>query len=288
VIRPLVLAAIATLAAGAARAQQRPLVTEDPEPITAGEVRVEAGIDWLHDESFPLSGLSGELFRLPHLDLTFGLSGIAEFQLDSGFQLMVVDDEDPGAPLAEDLDFTGDTTTDIVDPVIGTKIRLHHETRLRPAMGFRVATRVPSASNESGLGNDSFDWFLTVLAGKSFGPTRVVGNFGMAVLSIPTEGDRQNDVLTYGLSATHRLESGLEILGEVNGRVDSKGATPAGTENRARAVAGLRTAGREFREGELQWYGAVLVGLEEDDPDVGITLGATYRFRGFDPDRDGG
>lgn len=264
------------------RAQQRPLRTEDPEPIPAGQVRVEAAVEWLHDEALPISGISGELFGLPRLDLTFGLSGIAEFQLDSGFQLMVVDETDFVAPLAGEADFTGDTTTDIVDPVIATKIRLQHETRRRPAMGFRVATKIPSASNESGLGNDSFDWFLTILAGKSFGPTRLVGNFGMAVLSIPTEGDRQNDVLTYGLSVTRRLRPGLEVLGEANGRVDVKGATPAGTEDRSTAQLGVRAG-----TGALRWHGAVLVGLEENDPDVGVSLGATWRFRGFDPDREG-
>lgn len=280
---PVVLVAIGGLVgSGAARAQQRPLRTEDPEPIPPGEVRVEAGVDVFADESFPLSGITGTFVRLPHLELTFGLSGIAEFQVDGGFSLLQVDDRDPDAPLAEDLDFTGDVTTDIVDPMVATKIRLQRETRRRPAMGFRVATRIPSASNESGLGNDSFDWFLSVLAGKSFGPTRLVGNFGMAVLSIPTEGDRQNDVLTYGLSATHRVGPGLEVLGEVTGRVDVKGITPAGTEDRAFALVGLRAG-----TGPLRWHGAVLVGLEEHDPDVGVSLGATWRFRGFDPGRDG-
>lgn len=278
---PLALGAILASAVSG-RAQQRPLRTEDPEPIPSGQVRVEAAVGWLHDEELPISGISGEVFRLPRLDLTFGLSGMAEFQLDSGFQLMVVDETDPAAPLAGETDFTGDVTSDIVDPVIATKIRLQHETRRRPAMGFRVATKIPSASNESGLGNDSFDWFLTILAGKSFGSTRVVGNFGMAVLSIPTDGDRQNDVLTYGVSATRRLRPGLEVLGEVNGRVDVKGITPAGTEDRSTARLGLRAG-----TGALRWHGAVQVGLEDHDPDVGVTLGATWRFRGFDPDRDG-
>ena len=32
-----------------ASAQQRPLVTEDPEPIGAGRVLIEGGIDYAHD-----------------------------------------------------------------------------------------------------------------------------------------------------------------------------------------------------------------------------------------------
>ena len=258
-----------------ARAQQRPLRTEDPEPVPAGHVRAQAGIDWLHDERFPLSGIEGDLFRLPYLELAFGLGSIAEFQVASGFNFFHVD-EVRLAPLSEDLDFTGDTTTDIEDPVIGTKIRMVRETARVPAVGFRVATRIPSASNESGLGNDAFDWFLTLLAGKSLGATRLVGNFGMGVLSIPTEGDRQNDVLTYGLSVVHAATGSLSLVGEVNGRVDVKGETPAGTEDRGRALVGFRWA-----VGLLRVDGGLLTGLHSDDPDLGATAGVTWEFEAF-------
>ena len=43
----------------AADAQQRPLITEDPETIGAGRVLVEAGVDYARDAEFPASGLEG-------------------------------------------------------------------------------------------------------------------------------------------------------------------------------------------------------------------------------------
>lgn len=280
VVRPapsylLVLTVVFSLATDTARGQERPLATQDPEPIPAGHIRAQAGVDWLHDEEFPVSGLRGELVRLPYLELAFGLGSVAEFQLASGFNVFFVK-EARFAPLSGDLDFTGDTTTDIEDPVVATKIRLQRETDRAPAVAFRVATRLPSASNESGLGNDTIDWFLALFAGKSFGPTRLVGNFGMGVLSIPTQGDRQNDVLTYGFSVTRAATSSLTFLGEVNGRVDVKGETPPGTEDRGQALLGVR-----WTLGALRLDAGVLTGIHSADPDLGATVGVTWETARF-------
>src|SRR5207253_8667501 len=62
----------------AAFAQQRPLVTEDPETIGAGRVLVEAGIDYAHDQHYPVSGLNGNLWRLPTIGISLGLSSRSE------------------------------------------------------------------------------------------------------------------------------------------------------------------------------------------------------------------
>ena len=62
------------------------------------------------------------------------------------------------------------------DIVIGTKIRLAGETAHRPAFGFRFATKLPNASNESGLGLDTTDFFASTLVAKTIRSVRVVGN----------------------------------------------------------------------------------------------------------------
>src|SRR4051812_30688600 len=68
-----------------AAAQQRPLLTEDPEPIGAGRVLVEGGADLAHDQHYPVSGLDGNLLRFPTIGVSFGLSSIAELQIDGSF-----------------------------------------------------------------------------------------------------------------------------------------------------------------------------------------------------------
>ena len=161
--------AAALLIANTAAAQQRPLVTEDPEVIGAGLILLEGGVDYGRDLLFPASGLEGNLLRAPTLGLSFGISSIAELQLDGGlYNRLAVTRRGVGpAPLAGMLDFTGDSTRDFEDIVLGTKIRLAGETPGRPAFGLRFATKLPTASNESGLGLDTTDFHAQLLVGKT-------------------------------------------------------------------------------------------------------------------------
>src|SRR5207247_813826 len=105
---------------------------------------------------------------------------------------------------------------------VGTKIRLLPETPKHPAFGFRFATRLPNARNETGLGLDTMDFYASLLAAKTVESIRVVGNVGMGILGDATDGERQNDVLTYGLSFARAFTDRSEIVGEVNGRASVK------------------------------------------------------------------
>jgi len=258
-------------------AQQRPLVTEDPETIGSGLVLIEGGLDYENDIQYPVSGLQGNLIRLPTLGVSFGLSSIAELQIDGGlFQHLSVESRRP-APLSNMLDFTGDSTHDVEDIVIGTKVRVVAEGPGHPAFGLRFATRLPNASNESGLGLDTTDFFFTGLIGKTTQSVRIVGNFGLGILGDPTRGDRQNDVLLYGASIARAVKQGVEIVGEINGRANTRsGEPPPGTDSRAT----LRIGGR-VTTGSVRLDGALLFGMTSRDAGFGFTAGATWVFRGF-------
>ena len=266
------------MAPGTAFAQQRPLVTEDPEVLTAGLVLIEAGVDLQRDVFYPASGLQGNLLRAPVLGVSIGLSSIAEIQVDGGFYNRLTVTSRETAPLSSKLDFTGNQTNDIEDLVVATKIRVLSETPGRPAIGLRFATRLPNASNESGLGLDTIDFLASVLVGKTVQSIRVVGNVGVGILSDPVRGDRQNDVLTYGLSIARAVLEGVEVVGEVNGRANFRDAqdTPPGTETRAAMRAGLR-----FTRGTVRLDSGVIVGMTSRDPNIGFTAGVTWVFRGF-------
>src|SRR6266581_4828610 len=141
-----------------AAAQQRPLVTEDPEPVGAGRVLIEGGIDYAHDQQYPVSGLKGNVWKVPTVGVSVGISSIAELQIDGGlYDQLSIKSTNPAAPLAHLLTVNGATTHDVDDIVIGTKIRLLAEGASLPAIGFRFATKLPNASNESGLGLDTTD-----------------------------------------------------------------------------------------------------------------------------------
>ena len=175
------------------------------------------------------------------------------------------------------LKVTGDSTHVIPDMVVGAKVRMVSETPSRPAFALRFATKLPNASNESGLGLDTIDFHQQLLVGKTVRSVRIVGNVGLGILSDPTRGDNQNDVFEYGLSVARAVREGVEIVGELNGHVSTRGGTPpVGTESRAM----MRLGGR-FTKGTVRIDGGILFGVTSRDPGFGFTAGATYVFKGL-------
>jgi hypothetical protein len=271
------IAAVWACLASPVSAQQRPLVTEDPETIGSGLVLIEGGIDSFRDVLFPVSGLQGNLLRLPTLGISFGLSSIAELQIDGGPYQRLTILERPGGPLAHLVTATGDTTSDVQDLVVATKIRLVAEGPGRPAIGVRLATRIPTASNETGLGRDSMDFYATGLFGKTVESIRVVANVGLGIMTDPVEGGRQNDVFLYGFSLARAVAQGVEVVGEINGRANMRDEDiHIGTDSRA----AMRVGGR-FTRGTVRLDGGIIIGMTSRDPSFGLTAGFTWVFRGF-------
>lgn len=264
------------LSASVARAQQRPLVTQDPETIGAGRILVEGGLDYGRDILFPVSGLKGNLLRAPLIGVMFGISSIAEVEITGGLHNRLTITDRVPAPLSSMLEVSGDTTTDVEDIVFATKIRVLSESQSRPAIGLRFATRLPNASNESGLGTDTTDFLASALVGKTVRSLRVVGNIGVGILGDPTRGDRQNDVVTYGLSLARAMTSEVELVGEINGRASTRSDAPPGTESRSAMRFGAR-----YTRGPARFDAAALVGLTERDPSIGFAAGVTYIFNAF-------
>jgi len=262
----------------AALAQQRPLVTEDPEPIGGGRILLEGGLDLARDYQNPASGLKGNLFTFPTIGISVGLSSIAEFQIDGAiYNHLNITARDPNAPLAPLLNVSGDDTRGVSDAVVATKIRLWGEGPGHPAIGLRFATKLPNASNEKGIDLDTTDFSGSLLVGKTVQSIRIVVNAGGGILTNPTSGVGQNDVFLYGLSFARAVTQATEVVGEVNGRFStrSEGAFP-GTESR-----GVVKVGGRYTRGPLRVDTALFFGLTSVDPTVGFTAGFTYVFNAF-------
>ena len=263
--------------AGPASGQQRPLVTEDPEPIGAGRVLIEGGLDLQRDYQNPVSGLKGTLVSLPTIGISFGLSSIAELQIDGGiYNNLSISSRNPNAPNAGLLTVTGDSVHDVSNTVLATKIRLLPETASRPAVGIRFATKLGNASNEKGIDLDSTDVSGAVLVAKTMQSIRVVGNIGAAILSNPTSGIGHNDVLIYGLSFARAVTQEAELVGELNGRVSTRINAFPGTESR-----GILKIGGRYTHGAVRFDAGVFFGLTTIDPTIGFTAGFTYVFDAF-------
>lgn len=277
--RPFLISALALLTFSAsALAQQRPLTTEDPEPIGAGRLLVEGGVDYEHDVQYPVSGLEGNLWRLPVMGVSLGISSIAEFQVDGGpFNHLAITRRNNG-PLSDLPEIAGkDSVHDVEDVVVATKIRIVAEGVGHPAVAFRFATRLPDAEWQHGIGLDTTDFYTSMLLAKTVQSVRVVGNIGAGILGDPTDGHRQNDVLTYGASLARAVTDRSEMVGEINGRVSTRnhGALP-GTESRS-----LLKFGGRYTRGSVRLDAAAIFGLTAVDPTIGFTAGFTYVFHAF-------
>ena len=277
VMRSVVAAGMMLTMSATVWAQSRPLVTEDPETVGPGQILLEAGIDYAREAVFPASGLQGTLWRMGTLGLSFGVSSIAEIQLDGGLRNRLAIKNRFAAPLDQMLTVAGDSTGDVEDVTIGAKIRFLSETEGRPSMALRFATKLPNAGNESGLGLDTTDFAFGLAVAKTVQSVRVVGNAGFAILGDPTRGDRQNDVLTYGVSVARAMAPGFEVVAEVNGRANTRSSNaPVGTESRS-----LVRVGSRFTRGPVRLDGALLLGITEKDPTWGVSAGLTWVFNAF-------
>lgn len=272
----LVLAALA-VAAPAALAQQRPLQTEDPEVIGAGRLMFEAGVDYRRDVYYPVSGLRGNLFTVPPMGVSIGVSSIAEIQIDGGlYQKLYITDQVMNAPFSDQLKLDSGSTADVDDFNLGAKIRFLSESANRPSMAVRFSTRLPNASNESGLGKDMQDFTGQILVGKTVQSIRVVLNVGMLILGNPTKPAAQDDLLTYSLSVARAIGPGGEVIGEFVGRANFANIVTPGAEDR-----GLMRFGMRYTIAGVRFDGGILLGLTPRDPEIGFTTGFTWVFNAF-------
>jgi hypothetical protein len=216
------------------------------------------------------SGLGGNLFRLGDLGARFGAGEKVEIDLFWTVQNFLSITDRWEAPLSERLEFTGDSTNDVGDLTIATKINLLKENEARPGIGFRFGTQLPNASQESGLGVDELNFFLTALLEKNFGQFRLIGNVGLSILGDPTNIASQNDLYNYSVAAILPIVSGFEAFVDVYGRAGTAGI---GTEEQTQ----LRTGG-QFQTAGIFWDFGMLFGFQDTDPKYGFLFGLSKEF----------
>ena len=265
------------LAPAAGVAQQRPLQTQDPEPIGAGQVLVGVGFDHGTDVLFPASGLAGSLTRVPVVGVTFGISPIVEIELTGGPYQRLDITHRYLAPLEGEVTATGGSTHSVVDVSIGAKVRLLGETAARPAVAFLFSTSLPNAKHSSGLGLNTTNFFTGLAVAKTLAGVRVAGNVGLGILPNPVDGQSQNDVLTYAVSLTRRVGRQIEVLGELAGRSSTRrGEPPPGTGSRRSVLVGAR-----YLRGAMRLDGGMTFGMTELDATVGVMAGVSWMFKAW-------
>ena len=259
----------------AARAQQRPLITEDVDVLPPGTARVEAGIDFMQDAKFPASGLTGDLTRVGVIGVHIGLSPNVEFSIEGVAQnFLSINTRVPGAiPL--EIAANANSTNDTGDFRLTTKIKLRNETRHGPSLGFKFGVELPNSNEARGIGLNNTNAFGTILFGKKFGHEgrlNTFANLGIGIYTAPTQLFTQNDMLIYGAAGIFRVNKHVNIAAEVNGRANTRGgAAPLGTESQGEFRLGL-----QVKAAGLRFDAAGIKGLTEFSPRSGVTFGITY------------
>jgi hypothetical protein len=267
--------AFALLVCVAARAQQRPLITEDVDVLAPGSIRVEAGIDFMQDAKFPASGLKGDLTRVGVVGVHVGLSSNVEFSVEGVAQNFLSINSRGASAFPLSIAPGANSTNDTGDFRLSTKIKLRNETHYAPSLGFRFGMELPNSNQARGIGLNNTNAYGTILVGKKFGEggrLNTFGNLGLGIYTAPTQLFTQNDMLLYGLAGVFRINKSVNLATEVNGRANTRGKTaPLGTES-----LGEFRLGVQVKAAGMRFDAAGIKGLTRFSPNTGITFGITY------------
>ena len=259
-----------------AGAQQRPLITEDPETVGANHVLIEGGFEFDKDQLYSAYGLTGNTTHGPTFGVSVGISPNAEVQVDGGLLQRLHVNARKTAPLSPVLDFSGDTASSLEDLIVATKIRIASENERHPAFGLRFGTKLPAAPREKGMGLGTTDFSADLLIGKTVQSVRTVANVSLLVLGNPVGAQEPVRALGFGVSVARALTNDFEVVGEVNGHLNPMGdAVPPGTESR-----GVMRLASRYTHQLLRVDFGHPDRHHPRDPAFGISAGATYVIGG--------
>jgi hypothetical protein len=270
---------ILTAASFAVSAQQRPLLTDDVDIVPQGAIDIGAGVEFLQNAKFPLSGLKGELTRVGDIRIRTGFASNVELQIEGTLQnFLAINSQTIPSPIP--LNLSGNSTNDFDDFTVSTKIKLLNESGALPAVGLKLGFQMPNTDQARGIGTNQINVFTKFIVQKKFGkrPGRtplanIYGNLGLAIMTAPIERFTQNDVLLYGLAGIFRVTGRINLVGEVNGRLNTRtGGAPLGTES-----LGQLRIGSQIKASGLRFDTAAVFGLSTNSPRTGVVFGVTYQ-----------
>jgi hypothetical protein len=257
--------------------QQRPLLTDDIDITPQGAFEIGAGVDFFQNAKFPLSGIKGDLTRVGDIRLKTGMSSNVELQIEGTLQnFLAINSQGPSQiPLT----VTGNSSNDFDDFTISAKVKFLNETKNLPAVGMKFGFQMPNTDQAKGIGTNQINIFSKIIVQKRFGKragktplANIYGNIGLGIMNAPLANFTQNDVLLYGLAGIFRVNNRINVVSEVNGRLNTRsGAAPIGTES-----IGQFRVGTQIKASGLRFDTAAVFGLTKYSPRTGVIFGVTY------------
>lgn len=243
--------------------------------VPKGTLRVTFGVQLLHGVELPYSGLAGDLAQIGLTRLEIGFGRTIQVRIQGAVQQVLRIDEERSDPKPW-VDADGSTTRDSGDFSVLTVAQILPERGWKPAFGLRVEVKLPNTDQRKGIGTNTTDVLLSAPGQKRFGRLLLNSDLGIGILTVPTNAQRQTDVLLYGLAAAWEASPRWMLSGEVNGRWSSAGGAP-GTGNRSDLRAGVSWSSGSWALGLT-----FSRGFGEGSEDFGTTLAVSYGFRVFE------
>jgi hypothetical protein len=230
----------------------RPGVADPAEIQKPGVLQIEYGYD---------ANFRGTDFRSQHsapLSLRFAATS----------RLLLVANLDT---VESERDESGTRMTGVGDASIGFQVVALKDTERHPALAFAYYVKLPSASEEKGLGTGRFDHKFITLLSKKFGSVDM--DLDGAVLVVGREGG--TGWVTGGqgaLSFSGEFENGFGLEGELSGQ----------TKDDEQPVGMYALGAVTYKVNRrLSLDGGIRIGLTDDAPRFGVFAGVTVGVADF-------
>ncbi len=196
------------------------LQTNNLQLVPKGALRMHTAFEFRPDWQAPITRACGDLYRVGVLRFDLGIAQNVSLQIRGALRQVLRFDH-------------GANANDVGDFSVATIARIVAAGKHRPALGFRIETKLPNTNQDRGLGTNTTDVTMSVLATKQYGRALIFVDLGLAILTAPRQLNDQNDVMVYGLGSLYNLSRHFQLAGEINGFASPRDQIPLGTEDRS-------------------------------------------------------
>jgi hypothetical protein len=232
-------------------------VTEAAKTAPAGTLSFEGGFEVLRETPNFMTGLPRTVWAGPSVRFTYSPADMLE--LDVEWVALVGQTNDPVFGSGAD---AGDVT-------LRAKWCFRPARGRRPALAVRFGVTGPETSFGKGLGPNTLRTSAEALLSSSLGGgLELHANAGLALLDEPLRPHQQSDLFAFGLALVQRVNSELDLLGEIAGQL---GNGEPGADQHLEARLGARFGGGSWRG-----HAALRRAFLEADGTWGFTVGASW------------
>ncbi|MGH7596530.1 MAG: hypothetical protein ACREOI_09260, partial [bacterium] len=208
----------------------------------------------------PITRSRGDLYRLGVLRFDCGIAQNVNLQIRGALRQVLRFDR-------------GGSAHDVGDFSVAAVARIAEAGKHRPALGFRFETKLPNTNQDRGIGTNTTDVTMAILATKQYGRALVFADLGLAILTAPRQLNDQNDVMVYGLGLLWNLNQHFQLAGDVNGFVSPRDQIPLGTEDRSAARLGV-----SWKLSKIALEILIVNGLTQREGRLGMMAGVSWQI----------